>query len=106
MSRVDRRAVERAERRGGVGAVPRTPPTRHLEALPARLLLRRSLFERGVHRDHVFWGNPYRFLRVLRDQDPVHWDPEAMGGAGVWLVSRYDGVLAVLADARFSAHMP
>ncbi|WP_144158424.1 cytochrome P450 [Paraburkholderia sp. BCC1885] len=44
-------------------------------------------------------ANPYPWYRRLRDEDPVHEDPRGHG----WLVTRYDDVVAVLDDARFSA---
>ena len=44
-------------------------------------------------------ANPYPLYRQLREQDPVH-RSELMDG---WVLTRYDDVVAVLKDARFSA---
>lgn len=43
-------------------------------------------------------ADPYPLFRRLRLEDPVHEDP-----AGGWMITRYDEVVAVLADPRFSA---
>ncbi|MCH8995266.1 MAG: cytochrome P450 [Chloroflexi bacterium] len=45
-------------------------------------------------------ANPYPLYRQLREQDPVH-RSELMDG---WVLTRYDDVVAVLKDARFSAN--
>ncbi len=42
-----------------------------------------------------FWG----VLAWLRANDPVHWHPDAEG-SGFWVVTRYDDVTAVYADAE------
>ncbi len=44
-------------------------------------------------------ANPYPMYKLLREQDPIHWDPlfEA------WILTRYDDVDFVLMDPRFSA---
>ena len=44
-------------------------------------------------------ADPYPLFRRLRQEDPVHEDPEGRG----WIVSRYDDIATVLADRRFSA---
>jgi cytochrome P450 len=44
-------------------------------------------------------ADPYPLFRRLRQEDPVHEDPQGRG----WIVSRYDEVERVLADRRFSA---
>jgi len=44
-------------------------------------------------------ANPYPRYHQLREQDPVHWS-ELMEA---WVLTRYDDVVAVLKDARFSA---
>ncbi|HXI75574.1 MAG TPA: hypothetical protein VNH21_00465, partial [Steroidobacteraceae bacterium] len=44
-------------------------------------------------------ADPYPLFRRLRQEDPVHEDPEGRG----WMVSRYDDIAKVLADRRFSA---
>jgi cytochrome P450 len=44
-------------------------------------------------------ADPYPLFRRLRQEDPVHEDPEGRG----WIVSRYGDVERVLADRRFSA---
>lgn len=44
--------------------------------------------------------DPYPLYRRLREQDPVHWS-EVMDA---WVLTRYDDVVAVLKDRRFSAN--
>ena len=44
-------------------------------------------------------ADPYRRYRQLREQDPVHWS-EVVDG---WVLTRYDDIVAVLKDSRFSA---
>ena len=44
-------------------------------------------------------ADPYPLFRRLRQEDPVHEDPQGRG----WIVSRYDDIEKVLADRRFSA---
>jgi cytochrome P450 len=44
-------------------------------------------------------ADPYPLFGRLRQEDPVHADPEGRG----WIVSRYDDIAKVLADRRFSA---
>jgi cytochrome P450 len=44
-------------------------------------------------------ADPYPLFRRLRQQDPVHEDPEGRG----WMVARYDDIAKILADRRFSA---
>jgi cytochrome P450 len=44
-------------------------------------------------------ADPYPLFRRLRQEDPVHEDPQGRG----WIISRYDDVEKVLADRRFSA---
>jgi pimeloyl-[acyl-carrier protein] synthase len=44
-------------------------------------------------------ANPYPMYRTLREQDPVHWS-ELMEA---WVLTRYDDVVSVLRDPRFSA---
>ncbi|MBI0331121.1 cytochrome P450 [Burkholderia plantarii] len=44
-------------------------------------------------------ADPYPLYRRLRDESPVHADPNGNG----WIVSRHADVVAVLDDARFSA---
>jgi len=39
-------------------------------------------------------SNPYAVYRELREEDPVHWSPLMQ----VWVLTRYDDVLAVLRD--------
>jgi hypothetical protein len=43
-------------------------------------------------------ANPYPLYRQLREQDPIHWS-ELMAS---WVLTRYDDVVAVLRDPRFS----
>lgn len=44
-------------------------------------------------------ADPYPLFRRLRQENPVHEDPQGRG----WIVSRYDDIEKVLADRRFSA---
>ena len=44
-------------------------------------------------------ADPYPLYRRLREEDPVHWS-ELLDG---WVLTRYDDVVAVLKDPRFSA---
>jgi cytochrome P450 len=44
-------------------------------------------------------ANPYPMYSRLREEDPVHWS-ELMDS---WILTRYDDVVAVLTDSRFSA---
>ncbi len=44
-------------------------------------------------------ANPYPVYRQLRAEDPVHWSDLFQA----WFLTRYDDVLSVLDDARFSA---
>src|SRR5438309_7507749 len=44
-------------------------------------------------------ADPYPMYRAMRQSDPVHWSPDL----GVWFLSRYDDVMALLRDQRFSA---
>ena len=44
-------------------------------------------------------ADPYPVYRRLREEDPVHWS-EAMDA---WVLTRYDDVVSVLQDKRFSA---
>ena len=50
--------------------------------------------------DPVFKANPYPTYAQLRSTAPVH-RAELPDGRGVWLITRYDDVLAVLKDERF-----
>lgn len=43
--------------------------------------------------------DPYPLYRQLREQDPVHWSEVV----DAWVLTRYDDVVAVLKDPRFSA---
>jgi cytochrome P450 len=44
-------------------------------------------------------AHPYPVYRAMRESDPVHWSPDL----GVWFLSRYEDVMALLRDQRFSA---
>ena len=44
-------------------------------------------------------ADPYPFYKRLREEEPVHWS-EAVDA---WVLTRYDDVVAVLRDPRFSA---
>lgn len=48
-----------------------------------------------------FLADPYPFYQRLREQDPVHWNQVL--GFGMWVLTRYADVMAVLRDPRFSA---
>ncbi len=49
--------------------------------------------------DPLIRNNPFPFYRALRKDEPVYYDP----GLDVWLITRYDDVMAVLRDdATFS----
>ncbi|HEX5974670.1 MAG TPA: hypothetical protein VFY57_05880, partial [Rubrobacteraceae bacterium] len=50
--------------------------------------------------DPAFKANPYHVYAELRSRAPVH-RVELPDGRGVWLITRYDDVLAVLKDTRF-----
>ncbi len=47
----------------------------------------------------AFLADPYPIYRRLREEDPVHWS-ELLEA---WVLTRYDDVVAVLTDRRFSA---
>src|SRR3970282_673613 len=44
-------------------------------------------------------ANPYPMYARLRADDPIHWSPLMEA----WVLTRYDDVVAVLTDSRFSA---
>jgi len=44
-------------------------------------------------------ANPYPMYARLRAEDPIHWSPLMEA----WVLTRYDDVVAVLTDSRFSA---
>lgn len=44
-------------------------------------------------------ADPYPFYKQLREEDPVHWSD----ALDAWVLTRYDDVVAVLRDQRFSA---
>lgn len=50
-------------------------------------------------------GQPHEQFRWLRENDPVHWHPEAHG-AGFWAVTRYDDVRAVGRDPKTYSSSP
>ena len=47
-------------------------------------------------RDNLGWGQ----FDTLRQQDPVHWNPEPAPNRGFWAVTRYDDVWAVDRDTE------
>ncbi len=49
-----------------------------------------------------FLHDPYSTYLWLRENAPVYWMPFRSGRGGMWLVSRYDDVMALLKDARVS----
>src|SRR3990172_7785903 len=59
---------------------------------PARVAGEYNPFVPEVH------ANPYPLYHQLRESDPVHWS-ELLDG---WILTRYDDVVAVLKDPRFS----
>ena len=47
---------------------------------------------------------PHEALRLLREHDPVHWQPEPPPNHGFWAVTRYHDLEAVMRDpGTFSA---
>jgi cytochrome P450 len=62
--------------------------------------------------DPAFQTDPYPFYRQLRDADPVHWvdlpriEIPGFDLPGIWVVTRYADVTAVLRDERFSVRRP
>ncbi len=44
-------------------------------------------------------SDPYPYYKRLREEDPVHWSD----ALDAWVLTRYDDVVAVLKDLRFSA---
>ncbi|UJA19832.1 cytochrome P450 [Thermoleophilia bacterium SCSIO 60948] len=51
--------------------------------------------------DHTLFADsvPHEMFRVLRDEDPVHWQDEPEG-RGYWAVTRFDDIVAVHKDWR------
>lgn len=47
--------------------------------------------------DRAFRADPYPVFRTLRDRDPVH------RSMGMWVLTRYADVIAVLRDSRFAS---
>ena len=47
-------------------------------------------------------SDPYPTYAALRQQDPMHLDPETNS----WMVTRHADAAAILADHRFSAQRP
>ena len=43
---------------------------------------------------------PHAALARLREEDPVHWNPEPNGGAGFWAVTRYHDIRTVHRDPQ------
>lgn len=43
---------------------------------------------------------PYAALARLREEDPVHWNPEPDGGRGFWAVTRYQDIRTVHRDPQ------
>src|SRR3972149_3767983 len=60
---------------------------------PAMVTLQYNPFVPETH------ANPYPLYQQLRESDPIHWS-ELLDG---WILTRYDDVVAVLKDLRFSA---
>src|SRR6516165_5506447 len=59
--------------------------------------------------DPAFQADPYPWYERLRTEDPVHLLDVHLPGLelpGLWLLTRYDDVVAVLRDDRFSADKP
>lgn len=51
--------------------------------------------------DAQFLENPYPSYKLLREQAPILWKEDFLGGA--WIFSLYEDVAAILKDNRFSA---
>jgi cytochrome P450 len=49
--------------------------------------------------DPAVLTNPYPYYRLMREQDPVHWN----GSIRVWFLTRHADVMELLRDDRFSA---
>lgn len=50
-------------------------------------------------------ADPYPALARLRTEDPIHWRPTADGG-GVWILTGYAAIAALLRDPRLSSDWP
>jgi cytochrome P450 len=50
--------------------------------------------------DPVFKANPYPIYAKLRSSAPIHHIAQP-DGRGVWLITRYEDVLAIFKDKRF-----
>ena len=46
-----------------------------------------------------FLENPYPTFQALREHDPVHWNPLSL----IWIATRYDDIMAIIQDRRFSS---
>ncbi len=49
--------------------------------------------------------DPYPIYRQLQQHEPAYWVPSAMPGGGMWLITRYADVVALLREAHFSNDM-
>jgi cytochrome P450 len=70
--------------------------------LVIRLLLLKERLRSGVSYNPLstqFRENPYPKLKELREKDPVHW----VELIGAWQFTRYEDVMFILRDPRFSA---
>ncbi|HEY8527261.1 MAG TPA: cytochrome P450 [Acidimicrobiales bacterium] len=56
--------------------------------------------------DEVMFVDPHPRYRELRERAPVSRARTALGPAGTWLLTRYDDVLMVHTDPRFSSQHP
>ncbi len=46
-----------------------------------------------------FLENPYPTFQALREHDPVHWNSLSL----IWIATRYDDIMAIIQDRRFSS---
>ena len=54
-----------------------------------------------------FRQNPYPFYQRLRETDPVHWGISFEPGVdGMWHIARYNDILQILKDQRFTHQAP
>lgn len=61
-----------------------------------------DLLDPGVYHH----GVPYEHFRWLRENDPVHWNPEPDGGPGFWSLTRYRDIKLVEADSGMFSSEP
>jgi cytochrome P450 len=67
--------------------------------MPRSCLAIPNLVDPRTHAEHdmpAIW-------RKLRSEDPVHWHPETADGPGFWVVTRYEDIVGILRDTRFTS---